>query len=80
MTGKKDFRDEPSEPMWEKDILPPHYGEDEEKATKDHEEDKRGEGETEDHWEGGVNISQPNDRNVPKEKDEKQQNDTGKGQ
>lgn len=75
---KKDFRDNASQPMRQEDILPPQDGEDEQKTAEDHEEDQKGEGETEDKWKGGMNGFQPNHGNIPKEEDEKEENDTGK--
>ncbi len=66
--------------MGEEDILSPDYGEDEEETTEDHEEDQRGESETEDQRHGGVNVFQSNDRNVPEQKNENQENDAGEHQ
>ncbi len=64
--------------MRQEDILPSQYGEDKEKTTGDHEENQKGEGKTEDHWEGGMNVFQPYDGNIPQEKDEKEKNEIGK--
>jgi hypothetical protein len=64
--------------MREKDVLAPEDGEDEEETAKDHEEDQNGEGEAEERWEEGMNVFQPYHGNIPEEKDENEQNDTGK--
>jgi hypothetical protein len=58
--------------MRQEDILPSQYGEDKEKTTEDHEENQKGEGDTEDDWEGEMNVFQPNDGNIPEEENEKE--------
>ena len=64
--------------MRQKDILPSQYGEDKQETAEDHEENQKGEDETEDQWKGRMNVFQPNDRNIPKKKDKKEENDTSK--
>ena len=64
--------------MREKDVLAPENGEDEEETAKDHEEDQGGEDEAEERRQEGVNVFQPYHRNIPEEKDENEENDTGK--
>ena len=64
--------------MRQEDILPPQYGEDKQKTAWDDEEDQKGEGESEDKREGGMNVFQPYDGDVPEEKDEKEKNAAGK--
>jgi len=64
--------------MRQKDILPSHDGEDKQETAGDHEEDQKGEGEAEDRGEGGMNVSQSHHGNIPEEKDEKEEDDTGK--
>jgi hypothetical protein len=64
--------------MREKDVLAPENGEDEEETAKDHEEDQCGEDEAEERRQEGVNVFQPYHRNIPEQKDEDEQNDTGK--
>jgi len=65
--------------MRQKDIFSSHDGEDKQEAAGDHQKDQKNQGEAEDQREGGMNISQSHDGNVPKEKDEKEKNDAGKG-
>ncbi len=64
--------------MREKDVLAPEYGEDKEETAKGHEEDQKGEGEAEERRQGGMNVFQPNHGNIPEEKDENEENHTGK--
>jgi hypothetical protein len=75
---EKDFRNQAPELMRQEDILPPHDGEDKQETAENHQEDKKGQGEAEDQREGGVNVSQPHDGNIPEEKDESKENHTGK--
>jgi hypothetical protein len=76
--GEEDFRNNASQLMRQENVLSSQYGEDKQQTAKDHEEDQRGEGKTEDRWEGGMNVFQSNDGNIPEEKDEKEEYDTGK--
>jgi hypothetical protein len=62
--GEKDFGDEASQLMREEDVLPSEYGEDKEQ--------------TENRREGGMNVFQPDHGNIPEEKNENEQNNTGK--
>jgi hypothetical protein len=64
--------------MREEDIPPPHDGEDKEQTSKDHEEDQNGKGQTEEEREGGMDVLQSHHGNIPEEKDEKEENQTGK--
>ena len=64
--------------MRQEDILPPYNGEDKQKTAGEHQKDQKRESEAEDQRKGGVNISQPNRGNVPEEKDENEENNTGK--
>lgn len=66
--------------MREEDISPPHDGEDKEQTSEDHEKDQNGKGQTEDKREGGMDVLQSNHGNIPEEKDEKEENQTGKDQ
>jgi len=64
--------------MREKDVLASEDGEDEEETAKEHKEDQGGKGEAEEGWEEGMNVFQPNHGNIPEEKDENEENHTGK--
>jgi len=65
--------------MRQKDIFSSHDGEDKQEAAGDHQKDQKGQGKAEDQRERGMNISQPNNGNVPEEKNDKEKNDAGKG-
>ena len=64
--------------MREKDVLAPVDGEDEEETAKKHKKDQGGKDEAEDRRQEGVNVFQPYHGNIPEEKDENEENDTGK--
>jgi hypothetical protein len=64
--------------MRQEDVLSPQDGEYKEKTAEDHEENQKGEGDTEDDREVGMNVFQPDDGNIPEEKDEKEENETSK--
>jgi hypothetical protein len=66
--------------MREEDVFPPEDGDDKEQTAEDHEENQKGERQTEDRREGGMNVFQPNDGNIPEKKDKTEENDTGKNQ
>lgn len=66
--------------MRQEDILPPHDGENKQKAAGNHQKDEKGQDEAENQREGGVNISQPHHGNIPKKEGEDEKNDAGKGQ
>ena len=62
--------------MRQKDILSPQEGEDKQKTAWDDEEDQKGEEETKNKWEEGMNVLQPYDGDIPDEKNEKEENET----
>ena len=64
--------------MREKDVLASEDGENEKEASKEHKEDQGGEDEAEERRQEGVNVFQPYHRNIPEQKDQDEQNDTGK--
>ena len=78
--GKKDFGNKTSQFVREEDVFPPEDGDDKEQTAEDHEENQKGEGQTEDRREGGMNVFQPNDGNIPEKKDKAEENNTGKNQ
>jgi len=75
---KKDFRNQASKLLGQENILSSHDGEDKQETAGDHEEDQNTQGEAEDQGEGGMNVSQPHDGDVPEQKDENEENHTGK--
>jgi hypothetical protein len=75
---KKDFGHQASELMRKEDVPASHDRENQQETAGDHEEDQKGKGEAEDWGKGGVNVSQPHHGDIPDEKDEKEEKDTGK--
>jgi hypothetical protein len=73
---KKDLGDNPSKLMGEKDILPSQDGEDEEKAPRNHKKDQDGKCQTEDKGQGGMNIFQSHQRDIPKYEYEEEKDQT----
>jgi hypothetical protein len=63
--------------MGEEDISPPQDGKDEKESPGDHEKNQNGEGQAEDKWKGGMDISQSHQRYIPDQKDEKEKDQTG---
>jgi hypothetical protein len=66
--------------MRKEDILSPQNSEDEEKTSRDHKENQDDKGETEDERKRGMDILQPDDGNIPEQKNKKEENQTGKDQ
>ena len=75
---EKDFRNQASQFMGQEDILSSHDGDDKQETAGDHEENQYTQGEAEDQGEGRMNVSQPHDGDIPEEKDENEENNTGK--
>jgi len=78
--GEKDLGNKTSQPVRKEDVFSPEDGEDKEQTAENHEEDQQGEGQTEDRRERGMDVFQPDDRNIPEKKDETKKNDAGKNQ
>jgi hypothetical protein len=74
---KEDFRNNAPQLLRQENVLASQYREDKQQPAENHEENQRGEGKTEDSWEGGMNVFQSNGGNIPEEKDKKEENDTG---
>ena len=75
---KKDFCNQAPELLRQEDILSPHDGKDKEETAGDHEEDQNTQGKAENQGKRRMNIFQTHDGNIPEQKDESEENDTGK--
>lgn len=64
--------------MGQEDVLPPQDREDQQETAGDHEKDEEDKGKAENQRKGRVDVSQPHHGDIPKEKDEKEEEDTGK--
>ena len=66
--------------MREKDIFPSEDGEDKEKSTWNHEEHQHAKDDGEEERKEGMDILQPHHRDIPEQKDEREEDQTGKNQ
>ncbi len=77
---EKHFGHNSSQFMGEENILPSEDGKDEEKSSWKHKKYQTRKDEGEEERKRGMNILQPHDRDVPKKKDETEEDQTGKNQ
>jgi hypothetical protein len=73
---EKDFGNQASEFMRQKDILPSDDREDQQETAGDHEKDEKGKDEAEEQGQGRMNVSQPHHGNIPEKEDETEENNT----
>ena len=66
--------------MGEEDIPPPQDGKDEKKSPGEHDKDQSAKEESKKERKGGMNVLQPHHRDVPEEKDQKEEDQAGHDQ
>jgi len=63
--------------MGKKDVLSPKNGEDEEESSGEHEKNHNDEGQSEEERKRGMDVSQPHHGDIPDDKDQKEEDQTG---